>query len=40
MEIDLHMAEEDGAWVPRKAGVVRTARLLMTGEARVPAGAF
>ena len=40
MEIDLHMAEEDGAWVPQKAGVIRTARLLMTGEARVPAGAW
>lgn len=40
MEIDLHMAEVDGGRVPQKAGVVRTARMLMTGEARLPAGAL
>ena len=40
MEIDLHMAKENGARVPQKAGVIRTARMLMTGEARVPESAF
>ena len=40
MEIDLHMAEENGVRVPQKAGVIRTARMLMTGEARVPESAL
>ena len=40
MEIDMHMAEENGARVPHKAGVTRTARMLMTGEARIPESAF
>ena len=42
MEIDLEYGDDGSgnARVPMKAGVVRTARMLMTGEARVPESAF
>ncbi len=40
MEIDMQMAEQNGACVPQKAGVLRTARMLMTGEAWIPESVF
>ena len=40
MEIDMQMTEENGKRVPQKAGVLRTARMLMTGEAWIPESVF
>ena len=36
MEIDLYVTEKEGGRIPCKAGVVRTTRMLMSGEAWVP----